>query len=251
MLQNKKVFIFDLDGTLIDSVGIWNSVDRELILQLGGTPEDETVIQARRDELLTRFRREKTPYLAYCAFLGALCGTNLTAEAIHQKRYDIADTSLKTAVELKPGAAELLTYLKEQGRTLVLASTTARSNVEKYMQFNENIKSKADLAALFSRIYTRDDVTELKPSPQVHEMILKDLHVSPADCLVVEDSFIGVLAANAAKIDVVAVADQYSAQDEVQIRAHTTAFFADCAAFLKALKNTADKPSSLDKQGGK
>ena len=87
---------------------------------------------------------------------------------------------------LKPGAAELLSYLKAQGRTLVLASTTSRANVEKYMQWNENIKSKANFGTLFSRIYTRDDVTELKPSPQVHELILSALGASPDDCLVVD-----------------------------------------------------------------
>ena len=52
MFQHKKVIIFDMDGTLIDSVGIWNTVDSELIVQLGGEALPEINIQQRRDELL-------------------------------------------------------------------------------------------------------------------------------------------------------------------------------------------------------
>lgn len=251
MLKDKKVIIFDLDGTLIDSVGMWNEVDRRLILQLGGHPEEETVIQSRRDELLTRFRGETAPYAAYCASLGALCGSGLSAKDIHKLRYEIADGYLKNTVKLKPGAAELLSYLKAQGRTLVLASTTSRANVEKYMQWNENIKSKANFGALFSRIYTRDDVTELKPSPQVHKLILSALSASPDDCLVVEDSLAGVEAANAANIAVVAVADRNSAQDETQIRARSDAFFSDCAALHAFFAGGKAGASSLDKPDAK
>ena len=48
MLENKKLIIFDMDGTLIDSVGIWNEVDRRLIEEIGGTVGDEN-IQVQRD----------------------------------------------------------------------------------------------------------------------------------------------------------------------------------------------------------
>ena len=37
MFKNKKIIIFDMDGTLIDSVGVWNEVDKELIKKLGKT----------------------------------------------------------------------------------------------------------------------------------------------------------------------------------------------------------------------
>ena len=40
MLQNKKLVCFDLDGTLIDSVGIWNQVDAQLIYELSGQTVD-------------------------------------------------------------------------------------------------------------------------------------------------------------------------------------------------------------------
>ena len=73
MLTGRKVIIFDMDGTLIDSVGIWNQVDELLIARLrrdgGCQPEN---YQLQRDEALRRFRNEANPYMAYCRFLREL-----------------------------------------------------------------------------------------------------------------------------------------------------------------------------------
>ena len=59
MFKNKKIVIFDMDGTLIDSMGIWNEVDRRLIKQLGG---DDTIseeeIQEQRDSNLRKFNQK-------------------------------------------------------------------------------------------------------------------------------------------------------------------------------------------------
>lgn len=49
MLHNKKLVCFDLDGTLIDSVGIWNQVDAKLIEDLSGQQADLALIQQQRD----------------------------------------------------------------------------------------------------------------------------------------------------------------------------------------------------------
>lgn len=53
--QAGDTIIFDMDGTLIDSVGVWNDVDAALIKELRGPEEDPSFTQRRRDELLTRF----------------------------------------------------------------------------------------------------------------------------------------------------------------------------------------------------
>ena len=56
MLENKKVIIFDLDGTLIDSVGIWNEIDRRLIAEVGTIAVGDEDIGKQRDELKICFR---------------------------------------------------------------------------------------------------------------------------------------------------------------------------------------------------
>ena len=44
MLQHKKLIIFDMDGTLIDSIGIWNDIDCDLLKQLSGRDHDPVLV---------------------------------------------------------------------------------------------------------------------------------------------------------------------------------------------------------------
>lgn len=68
MFQDKKLVCFDLDGTLIDSVGIWNQVDAALIDELSNRKVDLHEIQQQRDLQLTALRHRPDPYLEYCGF---------------------------------------------------------------------------------------------------------------------------------------------------------------------------------------
>ena len=60
MFKGKKVIIFDMDGTLIDSVGVWNKVDMALIKELGGLDElNELDIQQQRDKKLREYSKNE------------------------------------------------------------------------------------------------------------------------------------------------------------------------------------------------
>lgn len=70
MFKNKKVIIFDMDGTLIDSVGIWNKTDEILIKKLSNNEEIKVNnIQQIRDNVLAQCKTENI-YLEYCEYLG-------------------------------------------------------------------------------------------------------------------------------------------------------------------------------------
>lgn len=217
MLENKKVIIFDLDGTLIDSVGIWNAIDEELIKQTGTIPLGNENIAKQRDDALKRFQNEPDSYLAYFDFLREKYQSHLTKEEMKTLRYQIADDYLKNKIDYKPNAEKVLKYLKQSGYTLAIASTTARHCIEIYQTQNKNIINKANLNDMFSLILTKDDVTAKKPSPEVHEKIMEVLNVTKEQCLIVEDALIGVEAAKNAGIEVVAMYDQYANGDREQI----------------------------------
>ena len=67
-LKDKKVIIFDLDGTLIDSIGIWNMTDQQLIYDYSGITVDQDSVQADRDYFLNN-NPSSDIYTAYCEFL--------------------------------------------------------------------------------------------------------------------------------------------------------------------------------------
>lgn len=217
MLENKKVIIFDMDGTLIDSVWVWNAIDEELIKKTGTIPLGNENIAKQRDDVLKKVRNNPDSYLAYCGFLGEKYKSNLKKEEIKKIRYEIAEDILTTKVRFKPNAVKLLKYLKEKGYILAIASTTLKHNIEIYTTKNKNLLDEVNLKDVFSIILTKDDVTNAKPSPEVHQKIMEHFNVKPEECLVVEDALMGVEAAKNASIEVAVIYDKYADGDRDKI----------------------------------
>lgn len=232
-LLERDVFIFDLDGTLLNSVGIWNEVDKALIRKLGGADEDIREIQRRRDDILSRMSSSGNRYVAYCSELGKICGSDLSGEEIHTLRYDLAGNYLLTMVRYKKGAVEFIKEMKKRGKKLAIATTTNARNVDIYAHKNRNTIKALPMDDYFYPIYTRENVTEIKPSPEVYEKVLKTLKARPEDCVVFEDSLTGVTAARRANLDVIVMHDHYSDKDREEIKKLTPYEAADFELILK------------------
>lgn len=236
MFKNKKVIIFDLDGTLIDSIGIWNKVDERLIKQIGNGEIDDIDIGKQRDEKLKEFCLAEDMYLEYCGFLKQKYGAIISKEEIKKIRYEIADKYLKEDIKYKPYADKVLKYLKSKGFILVIASTTNANTIEIYKKYNQNLISSANFEDIFNAVYSKEAVKELKPNPEIHYKILNDFKVNPEECLIIEDSIIGVEAAKRANIEVVNMYDKYSDIEREEIDKLSDYKFNDFEELLNFIK---------------
>lgn len=236
MLRGKKVVIFDLDGTLIDSMGIWNRIDEELIeaIRMNDVPVQD--VGKQRAEAMKQFHQAPDMYLEYCGLLGKKYGSHLPKEEIKKLRYEIADHYLAEKIAYKPGAKEVLQYLKEKGLVLIIASTTNDHTVEIYRTRNENIRSVANFDDYFAKVYAKSSVKNLKPDPEIYEKIFAEFGIVNTVCLVVEDSLVGVEAANRAEIEVAVIRDQYSDLERGEINQKSQYQFEDFSEMLTAMQ---------------
>ena len=165
MFKNKKIVIFDMDGTLIDSMGIWNEVDRRLIKQLGG---DDTIseeeIQEQRDSNLRKFNQKPNPYVEYAGVLKEKYNVDKTPKEINEIRYGISQELLINKVDYKPDAEFLIKKLKELNYIIGIASTTSRRSIELYSNAfvinsrDVNLSSMILIFAAYSRHFSRYSV---------------------------------------------------------------------------------------------
>jgi len=245
LFDHCKAVIFDLDGTLINSLDVWSRVDETLIRRLTGRTPDPGELHAYQQQSIARHRNLPNPYTGYCTDLGRTFGLNLSGEQIHKERFALSRQMLAQEVMLKDGAAELLLALKARGKRLALATTTRRSNVDIYSDTNENIRSRVHFRQMFESILAMEDVRNKKPDPEVYLKTLEALGLKACECLVIEDSLEGVRAASAAGITVIAVAEKWSAGDAAQIARITRWSSPSLTALLETMRpETAAKTAS-------
>ncbi len=215
-LADLDLVVFDLDGTLIDSNGVNNELDIELVHLLGEKKmSPEEILKERNDT----FKNSKGGdiYLNYCEYLKTKYKSNLTEKEILQTRRNLSKEVSKE-IKFKPDADKMIKYLKSKNIKLALATVSRRETIDIYINENEYLKSKCNLAEYFDFIITKDDVTLKKPNPEVYNKILEKFKIKDlSKCLVIEDSLTGVLAARNANLNVITIYDKHNDKDREEI----------------------------------
>lgn len=237
-LKNKKYIIFDMDGTLIDSIGVWNTTDQRLIEEYGGIHIKLYDIQSERDAFL-HSNQDSDIYLAYCEYLIKKYNFNVqSAEQLLKIRWDKSGEVLEKEMDFKPSVVELISKLKDLGFTLVLATMTTQVQLDIYSKKNKRMLEQMNIAEVFDLITRKEDVKNKKPDPEIYNKIMQYYNASPNECLIFEDSYTGVLASHNAGIEVVNVYDKYAEIDREKINKITDYSINDYSEFIALIDTT-------------
>lgn len=120
-----------------------------------------------------------------------------------------ASLVLAGGLPLRPGIARLVHELRAAGVRLAIATTTTPSSVSALIRANFG----REASSLFEVIGAGDIVARKKPAPDIYRLVLQELDLPAAACLVLEDSPAGLAAANAAGLSAVVTVSAYSARE--------------------------------------
>ena len=185
-----KAVIFDMDGVLIDSENLWQRAEQDLFREVGVHISDELLVQ-------TRGLRSSEMVDHWCRTFSF---TSESPETLNE-RYNIRMIEeMRTRVPLMEGAVEALRFFLDKGLLLGLASCSTMDQIEAAME-------KHGLTHYFRLMVSASEGMPGKPHPEIYLETADRLGVEPVECLAIEDSFYGVIAAKAARITVLAMPD--------------------------------------------
>ncbi|MCQ2520499.1 MAG: HAD family phosphatase [Lachnospiraceae bacterium] len=193
-----KAFIFDLDGTLIDTEKIYRQIWPKAIADLGHVFTDEMFLSLRslgRPFAPLRFKE--------------WFGDSFDYDEARRIRKGYFDAYIeKNGIELKSGTRELLDYLHKKGIITAIATATDIERATEYLKL-------VGLEGEFDRVVSATMVDEGKPSPKVYEYACSELGLTPAECVAVEDAPNGVRSAAGAGLSVIMVPDLTQPDEEL------------------------------------
>lgn len=204
-----KAFLFDMDGTLIDSMWMWKSIDIEYLGRFGiALPENlQKEIEGMNLHQSAIYFKERF-------------GIQDSLEQMEEEWVSMAWEKYTTQVPLKPGAYEFLKKAHAAGIHMGICSSNSRALVEQVLRVLK-------VYDFFDVIVTGSDVEHGKPAPDIYLKAATSLGVEPKRCLVFEDIIPGIRAGHNAGMKVCGVDDNYSVTDETEKKEQADFYITD------------------------
>ena len=193
--------IFDMDGTLIDSNGIWKDVD--------------TAFLARRGLPYTKAYYEGVAHTIFplaAKFTKEFCRLPESEEAIMAEWMDMAGDLYGTSVPVKPGVRAYLEKLRDAGERMMVVTSAVPVHCRTAL-------THLGLMPYFERIVFAQELHREKKDPALWRLAAETAGVSPEDCTLYDDSVEACRGAKAAGMRTVGVYDPYFAATEEEMRA--------------------------------
>ena len=199
--MNIKGAIFDMDGTLVDSLMLWDILWSEFGKRYFN---DSTYRPAKDADKAVRTMHFKDA----TAFLHSKYGIGSSADELYKLSNEIFIDFYKNKVTVKPGVYELLDYLYDNGVKMCIASASEVSLIKLAIEH-------CKLDKYFDEIISCADIGKGKDVPDVFLMSLDHLKTSLEDTWVFEDSYVALTTAKNANFKTVGVFDKYGYNQDI------------------------------------
>ncbi len=182
-----KAVIFDMDGVIVDSENLWKQAEYEVFTSLGVevTEEHSEITKSMTTSDVTKFWYDKSPWKDQDLDTVEQSVISKVIELIESEECQIS------------GVKDFIEKLKADNYKIGLATNSPSRIIPTVLR-------KLDIAHLFDTISSAEFEEKGKPDPAIYLKTAKKLNINPKDCIVIEDSYTGMLAAKNAGMTVVA-----------------------------------------------
>ena len=191
-LRDADAVLFDLDGTLVDSMWMWKEIDIEYLGRFGYTcpPDLQKIIEGMSFSETAEYFKSRFQIPD-------------SIDEIKAAWIQMSIEKYRNEVPLKPGALRLLQYLERTGKKAGIVTSNGRDMVDAVLE-------SLQIRPCFQVIATACEVAAGKPAPDIYLEVARRLQTDPSRCMVFEDVPAGILAGKRAGMRVCAVEDAFS-----------------------------------------
>ncbi|KGL63403.1 hexitol phosphatase HxpB [Polaribacter sp. Hel1_85] len=183
-----NTFIFDMDGVIIDSEPFWRQAQIDILLKYNTTITVADCIQYTMGKRIDDVAR------TWCQ----LHSLKVYPQILEQEIITAVAYLISEKGNAKQGLYELLGFLKENNFHIALATSSSQPIINA-------VFNRLSIAHYFDVVCSADDEVYGKPHPAVYLKVAKKLGVQSTNCLVLEDSVTGLIAAKAASMKTIVI----------------------------------------------
>lgn len=189
--SHKKAVIFDMDGVIIDSEPFWREAQISTLAQYGAVATIEDCIKYTMGKRVDALAQTWVD----------LFHLNVDGKTLESQIVEKLSQLIRADGQALPGVYELLKTLKQKGYKIALATSSTNDLIA-------TVLGKLEIRAYFDEVCSADDEEYGKPHPAVYLKAAKKIGMPAKDCLVIEDSATGMIAAKAASMTTLLVSHE-------------------------------------------